>query len=81
MAEPDPSKPTPAHRSKLGLSKLIVQGIAFGVGVANYIWDLGFEFTEAHAAIVIGIVESLWQGKQQVERKRIARQAVGKDFG
>lgn len=71
----DALQPVPQHKSKAGIIKLIVQGIALLVAIANHLWDLEFEFTETHAAIVIGVLESLWQGKQHKERKRLRKQA------
>lgn len=71
----DALHPVPQHKSKAGIIKLIVQGLALLVAIANHFWELEFEFTETHAAIVIGVLESLWQGKQHKERKRLRKQA------
>lgn len=75
MPDTPTPKPPPAHRSKLGVGKLVVQGLAFAVAVANYVWDLEFEFTEGHAALVIGVLETVWQGKQHKTRKRLRMEA------
>jgi hypothetical protein len=74
MTEGSDRKPLPAHKSKLGLSKLIVQALALLVAAGNYWYGLDFEFTETHAAVVVTVLESLWQGKQARERAKIRKE-------
>lgn len=68
-----PPQVTPQHKSKAGIAKLIVQSLALIVAIVNEFWDTGYTFNESNAAIVVGVLESLWQGKQQVKRRQIRK--------
>lgn len=73
MSEPEVILP-PSHKTKVGVSKLIAQGVALAVAIVNRIWDLDLPWGEAEALAVIAILEGIFRGARHQEKKKVGRQ-------
>lgn len=73
MSEPEVILP-PSHKTKVGVSKLIAQGVALAVAIVNRIWELDLPWGEAEALAVIAILEGIFRGARHQEKKKVGRQ-------
>lgn len=63
----------PAHKSRLGVAKIVAQALALAVAIANQFFETGIAFDETQALILVAAIEAMWQGKQQVTRHKIRK--------
>lgn len=73
MPNPTDVELPPSHKTKVGISKLIAQGVALAIAIANEFWDLDIAWGYTEALSVIGILEGVFRGARHKEKKKIAR--------